>query len=221
MSDYNKIGLTYLKEKQLEKAAEAFNQAIETNPQNPVGYTNFGNLLLSIHEYEKALPFFERAIELDRGQGSAYYGTGNAYYNLQDYDRASRYFLEALNNGIEEADVHFMAGMSYVHLGQPMMGLVHLQRACEINEKDTEARFQYALCLAKLEHLTLAQEQFENVIKRDDSHADAFYNLGLIAFYNEAIDEADRLFKKALAIQNDHMLAANGLKKIRANRASE
>ena len=40
--DYNEIGIKAFQEKRYEDAAQAFTQAIETNPEDAIGYVNFG-----------------------------------------------------------------------------------------------------------------------------------------------------------------------------------
>ena len=86
MIDFNEQGLAYIKEKRYEDAAQAFNQAIENDPKNPIGYTNFGNLLIGIHESEKAIAFFEKALDLDENYGAAQYGLGNAFFENKQTD---------------------------------------------------------------------------------------------------------------------------------------
>ncbi|MFC4618108.1 tetratricopeptide repeat protein [Camelliibacillus cellulosilyticus] len=215
MSRFNDDGLEYMKAKDYEKAANAFNQAIEADPQDPVGFTNFGNLLIAIHESERALAFFDKAITLDENYGAAYYGYGNALYELERYEQAIDRFGQAEKCGITGADLHFMIGMAYTHLDRQMMALVHLQRAVELNEGDISARFQYALCLAKLGQVDLSVQQLNIVLDMDPKHADAYYNLGVALTYREAYQEAEACFKKALEIQKDHLLAANGLKMLK------
>ncbi|GGH85720.1 tetratricopeptide (TPR) repeat protein [Pullulanibacillus pueri] len=213
MIDWNKQGHTYLKEKAIEKAAEAFNRAIEDHPKDPIGYSNFGNLLLTIHEPARALAFFNKALELQSDYAPASYGLGNALYELERYEEAIPCFQLAEQNGVtDDGDIHYMLGMSYVNLSQLMMGLVHLQRAVELNEQDSEARFQYALCLAKLGSLQLALQQFDQVIEQQPEHADAHYNKGVALASRGQTAEAIMAFQTAIKHQKDHVLAANGLR---------
>ena len=48
--DYNEIGIKAFQEKRYEDAAQAFTQAIEANPEEAIGYINFGNLLAAMME---------------------------------------------------------------------------------------------------------------------------------------------------------------------------
>ena len=50
------------------------------------------------------------------------------------------------------------------------------------------------------------------MLKLNPDHTDAYYNLGVIELYNENMEDALNCFNKALRIQPDHLLAANGKK---------
>ena len=42
--NYNEIGAKALQEEKTEEAIQAFMQAIESNPEDPSGYINLGNI---------------------------------------------------------------------------------------------------------------------------------------------------------------------------------
>lgn len=63
-----------------KKPAKVFNEAIEENPNEPVAYINFGNVLTAVGETDKAVKFYRKAIELDENAAAAYYSLGNLYY---------------------------------------------------------------------------------------------------------------------------------------------
>ena len=71
--DYNQQGIIAFKDKQYEEAAQFFTEAIENDPENPVGYINFGNLLATLNDVERAERFFQKAITVDEKSATAYY----------------------------------------------------------------------------------------------------------------------------------------------------
>lgn len=108
-----------------------------------------------------------------------------------------------------------MLGMTFAQLDQPVLALPYLQRAVELNEADTEARFQLGLSLAKVQAYDEAIRQLEKVVEEDPGHADAYYNLGVA--YAGHLEDAERalaMFNRALEVQPDHMLAGYGKKMI-------
>jgi tetratricopeptide (TPR) repeat protein len=85
-----------------------------------------------------------------------------------------------------------------------------------LNGTDAEAMFHYGLALAGAEMYDMAIEAWEHTLELDENHADAYFNLGVA--YGGIKGDAEKaiaLFEKALEIQPDHMLAANGLKQMK------
>ena len=62
----------------------------------------------------------------------------------------------------------------------------------------------------------MAIEAWKKTLEVDENHADAYFNLG-VAYggVKGDVNKAIELFEKALEIQPDHMLAANGLKQMK------
>lgn len=199
-----------MKEHKYEEAARLFNDYIEENPADPLGFINFGNLLLHLGDMDHAKSFFEKALSLDEKSATAYYGLGNLYYELEDYPKSQQNFLHAIKNGLEEADVFFMLGMSHQNQQQFKLALPYLLRAKELSPEDEEVLFQYGLALAQSELLGDAKEVFHTVLNINSKHCDALYNLGVISLFEEDVIKALEYFNQALENEPTHVLAANG-----------
>ncbi|ANX13033.1 hypothetical protein ABE41_013555 [Fictibacillus arsenicus] len=207
-------GLEYLKKGKFEEAAKSLEAMIEADPQNPVHYINFGNLLSAVHEHEKAIHFFDKALSLDENAAAALYGTGIACYHLEQFTKAAKLFQEAIKGGLQDVDTYFMAGMSFVSLGENKLAFPYLMRATELNVNDNEALFQFGLCQGRIGDVKSALSTFEKVTERDEMHADAWYNLGVSLSFFDRNEEALDAFEKALDIQPDHYLAGNGKRNV-------
>jgi tetratricopeptide (TPR) repeat protein len=79
MEDFNQKAIELLQQGKYEEAGKVISEAIEKEPNNPINYVNFGNLLSIVGEQEKAINFFKKAISLDNDIATAYYGAGNVY----------------------------------------------------------------------------------------------------------------------------------------------
>ena len=212
--DKNKKAITLMKENQFEEAAALFSEVIEEEPNNPLGFINFGNLLLHVKDYNRAQRFFERAIEIDSNAATAYYGLGNLYFEESIYPRAQENFQKAIELGLEEGDVYYMLGMTLQKQEQFKLSLPYLLRATELAEKDEEILFQYGLSLAQSDNIIDAKTVFEKVLGINSEHSDAHYNLGVIALFHDDSHTALMHFEEALRSQPDHLLAANGKKNV-------
>ncbi|WKB36859.1 tetratricopeptide repeat protein [Terrilactibacillus sp. S3-3] len=211
-------GLKLMNERRYEEAARAFDQAIERDPVNPVGYTNFGNLLIAVQQPERSLAFFEKALQLDPEFASAAFGYGNALFEWRSIRKRWPGLKRPGKPAWMTVIFFYMIGLCCLQLEQSGRALAAFQRAVELNASDTEARFQYGLILAKLGQIEAAEKQLGQVLKDDGPggrHADAYYNLGVIAMYKDDAKEASRCFEEALKRQSGHMLAAHALAELK------
>ena len=203
--DYNEIGIRAFQEKQYEEAAQAFNDAIEQNPEDPVGYVNFGNLLAAMNDVERAERFFQKAITVDEGAATAYYGLANLYYDAERYVEAAKLYQKAIDNKIEGADAYFMLGKSLEREGNTKLALPFLQRAAELAPNDLEIRLAYGILLCVLEMFEQAEPELKFVIDEDWNNADAHYNLGVLyAVSTSNIEDAKYHLKQAFTLSPDY-----------------
>lgn len=212
--DKNKLAIEAMKNRNFEEAAKLFNEIIEENPEDPIGYINFGNLLVEINENERAERFFSKAIELDKEAATAYFGLGSLYFEQESYSQAQQYLQTALEYGLEAADVYYLLGLSLQYQDQFKLALPYLLRATEIEPEDVNYLFQYGLSLAQTNVLDTAEEIFNRILTIDAGHSDAHYNLGVLATFNEDAHLALEHFNIALENHPEHYLAANGKQQI-------
>ena len=83
---WNSVGAAYLARREIEKAIEAFEEAISLDGDYPVAYNNLGNAYFfnfkntkNLKDYQNALYNFKKAIELDPEYAMAYNGLGATY----------------------------------------------------------------------------------------------------------------------------------------------
>ena len=199
--NYNEIGIKAFKEKRYEDAAQAFNDAIEQNPNDPVGYVNFGNLLATLNDVERAERFFQKAIAVDEKAATAYYGLANLYYNEERFIEAAKLYQKSVDHGIEGADAFFMLAKSFEREDNTKLALPYMQRAVELAPEDLEIRLAYGIILCTLEMFEQAKKELEYVIEHDINNVDAHYNLGVLyAVSSDQIDDAKYHLKQAFTL---------------------
>ncbi|MGE7623256.1 tetratricopeptide repeat protein [Viridibacillus sp. NPDC096237] len=200
--DFNEQGIKAIQEKRYEDAVKAFTQAIEEEPNNTVGYINFGNLLASMDETERAERFFQKAITLDEKAATAYYGLANLYYNSERFMEAAKLYEISIRLGIEGEDAFYMLGKSFERAGETKLALPYLQRAAELAPEDVQVRLAYGILLCSLEMFDVAQKELQYVIDQDWNNADAHYNLGVLyAVSTERTEDALYHLKQAFTLQ--------------------
>lgn len=199
--DYNEIGIQAFQEKRYEDAAKAFTEAVENNPEDALGYVNFGNLLAAMNDVERAERFFQKAITIDKTVATAYYGLANLYYNVERYIEAAKLYQKAIDLGIQGADAYYMLAKSFERDEKQKLALPYMQRAAELAPYDLQIRLSYGILLCSLEMFNVAKGELEFVLREDPNNADAHYNLGvLFAVSTEQTEEAKRHLKQAFTL---------------------
>ncbi|MFT8391123.1 MAG: tetratricopeptide repeat protein [Sporolactobacillus sp.] len=216
MKEAAERAMRLIEQKKYDQAVHVLEEAIEQEPDNPEGYVNFGNLLITLGEAGRAPAFFEKALALSADRFDAVYGLGSVCFETGDYEQALTYFQQAQLRGMNTNDLFYMIGQTALKLHHNGQALASFQRAVELSPEDVSARFQYALALANFGQIDAAEPEFRRVIERQKDHADAYYNLGVIALYRERLEEAKRFFEQTLACDPQHVLAAHGCAVVRA-----
>jgi tetratricopeptide (TPR) repeat protein len=100
---WNERGEVFFKVGSLEKAVEAFNKAIELEPESGLLYSNLAGTLAAQGTYPQAALLYQKSIDLlkdDKDKAAAWNRLGNVYRKLNDYNRA----IEAYQKAVVLAD---------------------------------------------------------------------------------------------------------------------
>ena len=214
--NYNEVGFRHLESGNYELAAQAFNDAIEEQPNDPTGYVNLGTLLQSMGDADRALRFYDKALTIDPTFASAHYAKGALYFSADLLVEAEESLRLALLHGLDDADLHFMLGLTYQKLGDPVRGIPRLKQATELNGVDVEIAFQYGLALAQNEQIEEAAEIFEQVLLLEETHTDARYNYAIALAFLGQQEACYTELETVLAYQPNHTLAQDAKAKMDA-----
>ncbi|WP_429885077.1 tetratricopeptide repeat protein [Geoalkalibacter halelectricus] len=107
-SAWVQLGHNYFDSNQPMKAIEAYNKALEMDPNDPDVITNQGVMFRRVGWYDRAIENFRKANEMNPFHPQSLYNLGVVYrYDLQDLDKAhqvwSRYVeLHPSGQGVEQ-----------------------------------------------------------------------------------------------------------------------
>jgi tetratricopeptide (TPR) repeat protein len=94
---YNQIGLILVEKNENERALEAYDGAIRSDPNSSEPYANAGVLLLKLGRPSDALRYLSFAIQLNPRLADAFYNRGRAYLALNKRQEADKDLEEAIS----------------------------------------------------------------------------------------------------------------------------
>lgn len=189
-----RIGTSYAKIGQFEKARTAYLKAVELNnnfekkwkfPRTKGAlYQDLGNISRLLKDYESSKSYYQKALDIflkfdnKHRHALVYQNLGNVSLNLKEYESSQSYYQKALDIFIELGDKHHQAQI-YQGIGAIFLKL----------KKDelSQPYFQKALDI---------------FIEFDDKHGQArvYQNLGVLSKVIKNYESSQSYYKKALEI---------------------
>lgn len=97
-ADWISKGSEFQKNKELDKAIEAFNKALAIDPSNDVAWNNKGTVYVMQGNFDKAIEAFDKTINLNPNHENAYFNKANVLKFQGKYDEAIKVIDKALEN---------------------------------------------------------------------------------------------------------------------------
>jgi len=107
------------------EAAEAYRQAIDIDPGDPILHFNLGNVLFQLGRAEDSMTHYRRAVQIDAGYVEAWNNLGSVLLQLERADEAITPFERALQLVPAYADAHFNLATALDQLGDTAAAARH------------------------------------------------------------------------------------------------
>lgn len=200
---YTLMGYTFYYLKDLEKALEYFDKALELNENNGEALGGKAGILQDIHRREEALTLYNKAIENNYALDTMYNNKGSLLYELERFEEA----LECCNKSLE-----FNRGMAHAYKNKAKI-LCELSRyeealgACEdalnISPKMSSAYAVKARIYNKISRSEEALKICNEAIENGTENEELYYEKGEACYSLEKMDEAIEAYEKAVEINEN------------------
>ena len=211
----NKASNLFMK-KNITGAIECLNEAITTNPANPLLYLNRGFINHVVHNYDAAMSDYNSAIKVNPNFEYAYNNRGALKVSLNDIKGALADYQTALNINNNYSDVYYNRGNLKYMLDDLSGALEDYNKAIELNPKDSEAYNNRGVVKKRLNYNVGALSDYSQAISINPKDSIAYANRGRLKklyFDNEgaAIDlnQAVELAENQMFIKNVKPLLSN------------
>ncbi|AQL56017.1 tetratricopeptide repeat protein [Abyssicoccus albus] len=196
------------RQQKTDEAIDRLLSVIKEDGEKTEHMINLSVLLFERGAFEEAEGILIKKFEDDSNDFRIPYTLGSFYYNKAIFDKALELYRQAYELKQDDKDLNYMLAQTLSHTSMTKLALPYYMTAFDLCDSyDEDVYFQYALNLAQNDMIDEAQPIFENIIKKNDQHDDAYYNLALIHYYREQFDIAEHSVTKALAINPNHFLA--------------
>lgn len=197
-----------------DKSIEAFNSAIEIEPDSADTYKNLAFVYMSSQEYDKAINPLEKLIEKENALdgykflSEIFYVKGVEYKNKYDNNKilsdsleAMKYFDRAIStaeqgrkNYPDDSDILLTLSNAYIGANKIEVAIDAFKTGVEKDPTNQYYRYNYGVLLLGKNDFASAEEQFKKALEIDPEYYNASYNLAVTyvkwgAYINKIADE--------------------------------
>jgi tetratricopeptide (TPR) repeat protein len=210
---YRVLGDSYLKVKDFQKAAQAFDRALELKDSNFVSYYGAAVAEFNLTQYRKCATTLlrgEKYAKTPREQYQVYQLRGSAYYSMGRFEQAVADLEKAISIQRGGAKETLQLGIAHYQLGNMAEARRYLELATSLNPNSAEAkrflsRTQYAEAVTAIQNAKYprAIKILQEFIGENPDDGEAWYNLGLALLFSEDFEAAERSLKRSAELSPD------------------
>ena len=214
--------VTLHKSGQIAEAQALYEKVLTLDPNNADAHQLLGVLCHRQGDVERGLGLLKRAVELDPKNPYTRNNLGGVLQNIGNSIDAEREFSEALRllPNYTDALANRAATLCMMDRFDEARACAH--RALEIDPRHHNARRSLARIYMKLKMFAEAEVELRDYLRHDPDNAEEVSNLAFTVQQQGRLDEADEIFRKALALAKDNPMLLHSLKGLLATeRCSE
>jgi len=130
------LGYNLHQKNKYTNALEAYDKAIEIDPENPEAYFWRGQSLIKTGQYEKAIVDFKRAMKIRPDYVEAYENLGWLFARIDNCEESIAYLTKSIALKSENGWAYHNRGYCYFKTGNLEKALEDAKKACELRYKD-------------------------------------------------------------------------------------
>lgn len=195
---YN-IGIIYEKLKDLKKAKESYETAIQLSPNDVDAYYNLGLVYTDLGEQEKAIECFETVLDADNDDSNTYFNIGICYFKQGKFDSAKYYFQRTLDLNDEDLYAHFYMGNIFVQEGDNVNARQEFMKVLAISPDYSWAYYNIAVLDFAQGDVVSAINNLKLTLKYNPKDVEAYKVWAQILIKGESYLEAVKVLNNAIS----------------------
>jgi tetratricopeptide (TPR) repeat protein len=129
------IGQAYENKGEMDKAKEAYEKALENDPNSAIALKKLGDMAVKAYEYEPAMEYYDRLLAIKTDEPALYYTAGEIALSVGNNEKAIEYFKTYVENGTDAGtlvNAHMNLGFTLSVLGKNEEAITHLEKVLEM-----------------------------------------------------------------------------------------
>jgi tetratricopeptide (TPR) repeat protein len=211
---YVRIGNLLRARKQYDQAAQEFQHAIQSSPNNPGAYYDLATIYEQQGNTKKALTNYIQATDLAPKYRDAYVGRGRIYAKRKDMKsvaRMARQILDLELDPAEKYDAYLLIADVYKAAGDADQAAHSYRKALELYPKHPEAYVSLAQLLAVENRLEEALEIWRQMASQPELARTAFISIGNLLATRKKFEDAEQSYRRAIEVEPKESEAYLGL----------
>jgi len=200
---YNLLGWCYYKQKQLGKAEQSLERAIQLNPSEEQSYLDLGKILVAEPSLPAALELAKKMTLALPDSARAFEFRGVAEAKMRQFSDAVVSYSRALQLDSSKPEALLGLAQSQFAAGMKKQGASSFENGLKQFPRDTRFKVQYAVTLMKEAETgdahaeTRAESLLKSALVSNPALPDAQYELGNLALRRGHVAEAVRYLEQA------------------------
>jgi tetratricopeptide (TPR) repeat protein len=169
-------GKEFYREDRDEKAAEAFQQAINLDPNLAEGYFRLGLTFEALAKdqeaedaYKKAIEKYKKYLEKNSKDAEAHYNLGQTYAGLRLYNEAVKEYRQATRLKEDDADIYYDLGLALSKLAQYDEAVSAFSKSLEIDPENYRAEDALEEAREGAKRIRAGKKHQEELLKKKKS----------------------------------------------------
>jgi tetratricopeptide (TPR) repeat protein len=197
---WNNKGVALTQQDKYDEAVQAYDRAVEINPQYADAWNNKGIALLLQGKYDEAVQAYDNAIEINPQFAQAWNNKGVAFTQQDKYDEALQAYDQAIDTNPQFAKAWNNKGLASYSQGKYDEAVQAYNQAIEINPQFAKAWNNKGLALLLQGKYDEAVQAFDRAIEINPQFTQAWNNKGLASYSQGKYDEAVQAYDRAIGI---------------------
>ena len=199
---YNR-GATLQEFKRLEDALASYDKVLRLKPDHSDSYNNRGLVLQRLGRHDEALASFDRASALNPGHVKAQNNRGALLHTLQRHKEALASFDRAIVLEPANAEFHNRRGVILREMKRPEDALPSFEQAIALKPGIAEFHNNRGVSLRAVKRFDEAAASHDQAIALEPGTAEFHHRRGMICANKGDMQEAERMFSRALELNPD------------------